>query len=106
MFDQLVIFSVIGNFIQFILFLLSMRKYYSDLNIKDKKIGNLTENLSKLNAEISLLESKNSPENIKKNKENKDLSILEDLMSNDRVLIEIRRIAPSQFFIRSPRDME
>lgn len=33
-----------------------------------------------------------------------DLRILQDLMGNGRSLIEIKRIAPSEFFIRSPRD--
>ncbi len=39
-------------------------------------------------------------------KTQKDLKLLHDLMSRDRAIIEIRRIAPQSMFIRSPRDLE
>jgi hypothetical protein len=34
-----------------------------------------------------------------------DIALLHDLMKNNRTLIEIKRIAPSEYFIRSPKDM-
>ena len=40
-----------------------------------------------------------------KPKVEKDLRLLSDLMSNERAIIEIKRIAPSSMFIRSPKDM-
>lgn len=43
--------------------------------------------------------------NSKKAQEQKDMRLLQDLMSKGRVLIEIKRIAPEQFFLRSPRDL-
>lgn len=36
--------------------------------------------------------------------ESKDLQLINDLMTSGKSLIEIRRIAPNNFFIRSPRD--
>ena len=36
----------------------------------------------------------------------KDLGLLTDLMSQDRAIIEIKRIAPQSMFIRSPRDLK
>lgn len=35
----------------------------------------------------------------------KDLRLLSDLMTNGHTLIQIKRIAPEEYFVRSPRDM-
>lgn len=43
--------------------------------------------------------------NSKRAKVDKDMALLSDLMNKDRAIIEIRRIAPSSMFIRSPRDL-
>lgn len=43
--------------------------------------------------------------NSKQGKVQKDLTLLNDLMNRDRAIIEIRRIAPQQIFLRSPKDI-
>jgi hypothetical protein len=46
---------------------------------------------------------KNSPKKVGTVK--KDLAILDDLIGHEKCLIEIRRVAPTSFFLRSPRDL-
>jgi hypothetical protein len=48
-------------------------------------------------------ELKRKPKN-KEQRIKEDMQLLQDLMSNGRTLVEIKRIAPSDYFIRSPRD--
>jgi hypothetical protein len=41
----------------------------------------------------------------KEKPQNKDLRILSDLMSGGSALIKITRVAPEEYFVRSPRDL-
>jgi hypothetical protein len=54
-----------------------------------------------LNIYLLYKEFKRKPES----KKQQDMRLIQDLMTNGRSLIEIKRIAPSDYFIRSPRDI-